>query len=82
VHTVLDLLTLVCTSWVIFMMLTKAKSSWQADKDTLLEVYIVCSTPFAVCGSPHLYVLATLGVPVAYDIRWLQPCAMRASLCT
>jgi hypothetical protein len=41
VHTVLDLLTLAATSWIIFLMMTRAKSTWQADKDTLWEVYIV-----------------------------------------
>jgi hypothetical protein len=46
-HTVLDLLTLTATGYIIFLMLTKCKSSWQADKDTLLEVYIVRSHPAA-----------------------------------
>lgn len=41
VHTILDMLTLAATAWVIYMMYFKLKSTYQADKDTLLEVYIV-----------------------------------------
>lgn len=40
-HTVLDGLTLAATAYIIFMMVTKLKATWQADKDTLLELYIV-----------------------------------------
>lgn len=43
VHTVLDLFTLAATGWVITMILTKLKSTWQQDKDVLLEAYIVRS---------------------------------------
>ena len=53
VHTVLDLLTLAATSYIIFLMMTSAKATWQADKDTLWEVYIVRSTrSFVLCNAP------------------------------
>lgn len=41
IHTILDLMTLAATCWVITMILTKLKSSWQQDKDVLLEAYIL-----------------------------------------
>lgn len=41
VHTILDMLTLTATAWVIYMMYVKLKTSYQADKDTLHEAYIV-----------------------------------------
>lgn len=41
VHTILDMLTLAATGWVIYMMYFKLKSTYQADKDTLLEAYIL-----------------------------------------
>ena len=50
VHTVLDLLTLVATGYIIFLMMTSAKATWQADKDTLWEVYIVRSRSL-LCAS-------------------------------
>lgn len=40
-HTLLDGLTLAATAYIIFMMVTKLKTTWQSDKDTLLELYIV-----------------------------------------
>lgn len=43
VHTILDLLTLAATGWIIFMILTKLKSTWQQDKDVMLEAYVVRS---------------------------------------
>ena len=43
VHTILDMLTLAATGWVMYMMYFKLKTTYQADKDTLLEAYIVCS---------------------------------------
>lgn len=45
VHTLLDLLTFAATGWVIFMMLTRARASWQADKDVLHELYVVRRSP-------------------------------------
>lgn len=42
VHTILDMLTLAATGWVMYMMYFKLKTTYQADKDTLLEAYIVC----------------------------------------
>jgi hypothetical protein len=54
IHTLLDLLTLAATGWVIFMILTKLKSSWQRDKDALLEVYIVRSSRFSTHAWAHI----------------------------
>ena len=55
VHTLLDLLTLGATGWVIFMILTKLKSTWQQDKDVMLEAYVVRSPLLLPTQSPdHL----------------------------
>lgn len=43
IHTVLDLVTLAATGWVIYAMLGPVHSSWQSDKDTLHELYVVRS---------------------------------------
>lgn len=40
VHTVLDLLTLVATGWVTFMMHTKLRSSYNEAQDTCKELYV------------------------------------------
>ena len=58
VHTLLDLLTLATTGWIIFIMMTQAKGTWQADKDTLWEVYIVrpeAASPWLVQPGTHIF---------------------------
>ena len=52
VHTVLDMLTLAATGAVIFLMMTNTQATYQADKDTLWEVFIVRLPNFATaaCG--------------------------------
>jgi ER lumen protein retaining receptor len=69
VHTLLDLLTLTATGWIIFVMLTAAKSTWQADKDTLWEVYIVRASIQALQNScdPHQQ------NPAVQRMLWLLP---------
>ena len=70
VHTILDMLTLTATAWVIYTMYMKLKSSYQADKDTLLEAYIVCSSsPVPILASPP----CTLSIAVYTGSSRLRP---------
>ena len=41
VHTLLDLLSLAATAWVIFMMRFRVTDSYQADQDTVKTYYVV-----------------------------------------
>ena len=41
VHTILDLLTLVATLWVIYELRFPLKETYQADQDTVQSYYVV-----------------------------------------
>lgn len=41
VHTLLDLLSLAATAWVIYMMRFSVTDSYQADQDTVKTYYVV-----------------------------------------
>lgn len=60
IHTLLDLVTLAATSWVIFTMLTSAKHTWQADKDTIPEYFVLipcaCLALVSHPGTRHLLI--------------------------
>lgn len=67
VHTILDMFTLAGTGWVMYMMYFKLKTTYQADKDTLLEAYIVRFLP------------AVLAIPFPLSIDMLLPAALNVS---
>ena len=48
IHTVLDLLTLVATIWVIYELRLPLKDTYQADQDTVQTYYVVSFIPDAV----------------------------------
>ncbi len=41
IHTVLDLLTLIATAWVIYMLRGPLKDSYQAELDNLNHLFVV-----------------------------------------
>lgn len=45
VHTLLDLLSLAATAWVIYMMRINLTDSYQADQDTVQTYYVVRTLP-------------------------------------
>ncbi len=49
VHTVLDLLTLVATAWVIYTLRVTLKDSYQNEQDTIQTYYVVRASG---CASP------------------------------
>ena len=52
VHTLLDLLTLVATAWVIYMLRFKLSDSYQHEQDTIQTYYVVrscCAARYSSC---------------------------------
>lgn len=75
VHTLLDLLTLATTLWVIYMIRFNLKSSYMDDKDNFAMYYVVSLPIFLDFDSciffPSL-VAMTLNVLGSKKIRWIK----------
>ena len=77
-HTVLDLLTLVATAWVIYTLRVTLRDSYQNEQDTIQTYYVVRTSAACACAAESPMRMAQC-VP-----RWQQsgeprPCRPRAT---
>ena len=79
IHTILDLLTLLATLWVIYIVRFQLYESYQPEQDSIHDIYVVSLTigslPCA-CIPATLSVLLHLHVPAVMRLNGSSPPAL------